>query len=247
MGNEIVALRMMNYVYPFLDIAFLIFFCILLAVNKKQRVLTFGLLGGILYFIVDYGIFHLALGSRYIENANLFWVLLWMSMSYGLTNFAWIWLWFERDKNLFGYSLLIICWWITCPLMAQSFGAETPVFTIWRTTNSYHGVMALILFVSYAFLIVWNMNVSKEKKINIPWLLAIGILVQFAWEFSLLITGIRSVGMDAFSTIQTIVINSLVETNLGIPGMYFIFLGVNKWLDNRNKKKTVSVSPAIEP
>ncbi len=235
MGNEIIALRMMNYVYPLLDTIFLLFFCIILILNKKNRALVFGLLGGILYFAVDYGIFHLALGTRYIENANLLWVLLWMSMSYGLTNFAWIWLWFERDKNLFGYSLLIICWWIACPLMAQSFGAESPVFTIWRTTTSYHGVMALILFVSYAFLVVWNLFSDKSKKINIPWLLAIGILVQFAWEFSLLITGIRSVGLNAFSTIQTIIINSLVETNMGIPSMYFIFLGVNRWLDKKKK------------
>lgn len=60
---------------------------------------------------VDYGIFHLVCHSRGISDGySLFWVLLWMSMSYGFTNFAWIWLWLSKDKNLFEWSLLILLW-----------------------------------------------------------------------------------------------------------------------------------------
>lgn len=50
-----------------------------------------GVLAGILYLLVDFGIFHLVCHSRSItEGYSLFLVLLWMSMSYGFTNFAWI-------------------------------------------------------------------------------------------------------------------------------------------------------------
>ena len=31
-----------------------------------------------------------------------------MSVSYGFTNFAWIWLWISKDKNLFEWSFLIL-------------------------------------------------------------------------------------------------------------------------------------------
>lgn len=33
-------------------------------------------------------------------------MLLWMSMSYGFTNFTWIWLWLSKDKHLLEWSLL---------------------------------------------------------------------------------------------------------------------------------------------
>ncbi|MCM1514497.1 MAG: hypothetical protein NC090_05865, partial [Anaeroplasma bactoclasticum] len=42
-----------------------------------------------------------------------------------------------------------------------------------------------------------------------------------AWELALLVNGIRP--MNAFS-IQTIVINSLIETNLGMPIIYGIYI-----------------------
>lgn len=79
------------------------------------------------------------------------------------------------------------------------------------------------LFVGYAILCIHNIRTTDPaKKINIPWILAIGILVQFAWEFVLLITGIRN------PSFMTIVVNSLLETNLGLPYMYFIHRAVNK-------------------
>ena len=107
--------------------------------------------------LVDYGIFHLLLHTRSIEGGNLFWVLLWMSMSYGITNFAWIWLWLSKDKHLFEWSLLIWLWWIAAPMLAATFGAGLEPIKIQRTTGAYHGYMALILFVSYAAAIVYNL------------------------------------------------------------------------------------------
>lgn len=62
---------------------------------------------GIVYMAVDCGIFHLLTHSRSISAGySLFWVLLWMSLSYGFTNFTWIWLWLNKDKHLFEWSML---------------------------------------------------------------------------------------------------------------------------------------------
>lgn len=222
---EIVAQRQFNALYIWLDVCFLVFFCALLFFNRRYMTLLFALTGGILYMIVDYGIFHLLLGTRSIEGGNLFRVLLWMSMSYGITNFAWIWLWFSKDKRLLEWSLLICVWWLAAPMLAQTFGQNMPVIVIRRTTGSYHGYMALILALSYFSAIVWNLRQKdEEKRFPLLWMLAIGILVQFAWECALLLGGIRSTEISSvFDKLMTLVVNSLLETNLGAVPIFCIF------------------------
>jgi hypothetical protein len=74
--------------------------------------------------------------------------------------------------------------------------------------------MALILFAGYAYLIIRNLQ--GRENINLPWLLAIGIGVQFSWEAVLLISGIRPAG------IGPLIVNSLIETNMGMPFAFFI-------------------------
>ena len=143
-------------------------------------------------------------------------------MSYGMTNFAWICLFLARDKRLLEWSVLIIAWWIACPLLAQNFGAPLGEIAIRRGTDSYHGVMALILFVGYALVIVMNLRNPPDKRIPVAWLLFTGIFVQFAWEFCLLITGIRPTGL------MPLIVDSLVETNLGLPYLYFIYKALSR-------------------
>ena len=215
---EVIAARTMNTLYMYLDVAFLLFLGATLIYTKRYLAILVGLLAGVLYFIVDYGYFYQFLGTRSVEGANPFWFLLWLSMSYGFTNFVWIWLWLDRDKRALEWSILIIASWFTTSLLSQTFGTGFDTISISRGTGAYHGIMALILFVGYAILCIHNIRTTDPaKKINIP-----GILVQFAWEFVLLITGIRN------PSFMTIVVNSLLETNLGLPYMYFIHRAVNK-------------------
>lgn len=224
--TEIIARREFSPLYIAFDIAFLVLYGCLLLRKKKYMTFLVGFLAGILYMAVDYGIFHLVCHSRSISDGySLFWVLLWMSMSYGFTNFTWIWLWISKDKHLFEWSMLILMWWFVCPLLTNTFAPQNmSKIIIQRTTGEYHGYMAAIMFVGYLILIIYNLSRDKEHRINIPWLLAIGILVQFGWEAGLLIGGIRSAG---FATVEEklkpLVVNSLLETNLGMPYIYFIF------------------------
>ena len=226
---ETIALRQFDPLYIIFDCVFLCLLAGLLIWKKQYAAVIVGGLAGVLYMLVDFGIFHLLCGSRSISPGySLFWVLLWMSMSYGFTNFSWIWLWMQRDKHLLEWSLLILSWWFCCPMIAATFSGDQTPIVIQRTTGAYHGYMALLLFVGYAILIVYNMSQrKKEKQIQIPWLLAIGILVQFGWEAGLLLGGIRSAG---FATLEEkllpLIVNSLLETNLGMPYIYLIFIGI---------------------
>ena len=243
LATEVVAQRVFNPLYIYLDIVFLVVLCGLLVVKKKYLTLLFGLAGGVLYMIVDYGIFHLLTGSRHIEGGDLFWVLLWMSMSYGITNFVWIWLWFSKDKCLFEWSMLICVWWIAAPMLAGTFGSGLPNIKIWRETGAYHGYMALILALGYGAAIVYNLfQTKKERRFPLGWLLAIGILVQFAWEFSLLVGGIRSAEFATFGEkITTLVVNSLLETNLGAVPIFCIYALVTSQYTEMLKKRTAPV------
>lgn len=225
MGTEVIAARSMNELYIWLDITFL---CLLLGILvwvKRYQAVIAGLLGGILYFIVDYGIFYLLLGTRQVVGADPFLFLLWLSMSYGFTNFVWIWLWLDRDGHALEWSLLIVTGWFCTALLSQNFGSGFGEISIMRGTGSYHGVMALMLFVGYAILCIHNIRCkAREKQYPILWILSIGILVQFGWEFVLNITGIRN------QSLQTLIVNSLLETNLGLPYLYLIHRAVHrKW------------------
>lgn len=224
---EIIARRQFDPLYIWLDIIFLLILTGMLLFKKKYATVIVGLIFGLVYMLVDYGIFHLVCHSRTIENGySMFWVLLWMSMSFGFTNFSLIWLWISKDRNLLEWTLLILSWWICCPLITATFGhSELPVI-IQRTTGQYHGYMAAILFIGYLSLAVWNITrPDKKSRVNIIWLLIIGVLVQFGWEFGLLIGGIRSAGFEtAWDKLATLVVNSLLETNLGMPYIYFIFI-----------------------
>lgn len=247
-GTEIIAQRVFSVLYIYLDTGFLILLCTLLFLKKKYMTLLFALAGGILYMIVDYGIFHLALHTRSIEGGNMFRVLLWMSMSYGITNFAWLWLAFSKDRHLTEWSVLICAWWIAAPMIASSFGASFGTVTIQRTTGAYHGYMALILFASYAAAAVYNLF-QKEREARLPILriLAAGILVQFAWEFSLLIGGIRSAAiLDWGAKLTTLVVNSLLETNLGAVPIFVIYTALSaRFTENLSRRKGISFSARL--
>ena len=217
---DIVPSRVFSSLYIVIDIIFLVIFSIMLFFSGRKKALCFGIFGGFLYFAVDWGIFCLALGARKVTGAPTAPFLFWLSMSYGLTNFAWIWLMLDRDSKRVEWSVLIFFSWITSALLSQNFGSGWSVISISRTTSSYHGVMALILIVGY--FIVIAMNIFRDAGIPVAYLLFIGITVQLGWETALLVTGIRQSGLE------TLIINSLIETNLGIPYIYFIHKKLSK-------------------
>lgn len=229
---EVIPARIFNSLYIYIDIAWLLAIFTVLMITRRYMAAIAGIAGGIIYFAVDYGIFYLLLGTREVTGANTALLLLWLSMSYGFTNFSWIWLWLDRDRKALEWSLLYIMGWLATALLSQNFGSGLPVISIHRGTADYHGVMALLMLAGYMILIIKNLkNNGEEKRINIAWILAIGILVQFSWEAVLLITGIRSMG------IMPLIINSLIETNMGLPYLFLIHSALsNRYGEDLSRK-----------
>lgn len=224
--NAIVPTRNLNLLYIILDCIFLLFLCGLLIWKKRYSTLLFALFGGILYTVVDFGGFYLLSHTRtvYIDGVlqgagGTFLVLLWMSMSYGFTNFMFIWVLVGKDGYAKYWIFLIVMWWMTCPSISELGGEAT--ITTSRTTGAYHGWMGVALVVSYLLLIILLMRKSpKEAFVSLLRLCVIGIAVQFCWEFSLLVNGIRPMNE---ASIRTLIVNSCLETNLGMPLIYAIW------------------------
>ena len=206
--------RTFSSLYIGLDIAWLLVYVAVLLYFRKRMALVAGLVMGVVLFAIDYGIYYRALGTREIVGADPFWFLVWFSMSYGITMFAWIWLLLDRDGRAVEWSLLPILGWVTVGQLSDSFGDRFAQISISRGVGFYHGAMAAILLVGYLILVVRKLR--GRESVNLLWLMAIGIGVQFAWEAALLINGIRP------ALWQPIVVNSLIETNLGLPYIYLI-------------------------
>lgn len=242
--EQITPTRNFNLLYVILDSIFIIILLGLLIYQKKYVTLAWAIFGGILYYIVDYGYFYWFSNSRSVlvngvaSEINTALVLLWMSLSYGITNFTFIWLCLKKDKYLKEYLILIILWWLVAPSIA-SIGGEATIQTS-RTTGAYHGAMGIILIVGYFGLIVYNL-LTKKKMINLLWLNLIGISVQFSWEFALLVNGIRPLNEVSLTTL---IINSVIETNLGMPYIYLIYLAFySKFNEDFSIRKTSSEIP----
>ncbi len=215
---ELVAARTFNTLYIWMDLAWLAVFAAVLLARRRYAALIAGLAGGVVYFIVDYGVFYLLLGTRSVEGASPFWLLLWLSFSCGLTNLAWIWLLLDRDGHAVEWSVLVVVGWLAVAFLSQGFGGRFPLITIRRGTASYHGVMALVLLAGYLALIVRNLAAKggAGKRVDLLRLLAIGIGVQLSWEAVLILAGIRPPGL------RPLIVDSLLETNLGVPYFYLI-------------------------
>ncbi len=259
MTAEVIAERTFQSLYIWLDLAFLVAFTVMLVWQRKYQALILGFAGAVIYFAVDYGIYLQVLGTRTITGGSPFWVLVWLSLSYGLTNFAWIWLLLDRDERVFEWSLFIVAGWLCVALLSQQFGYDATPITTRRGTGQYHGIMALILFLGYAGLIVYNLRWSRARgggaatggaarrgeapsvgasgattglrePAPILRILVIGILIQFSWEAVLAVSGIRTFSWN------TLIINSLVETNMGLPYLWLIHRAMTARRDEGMKR-----------
>ncbi|CEM62365.1 hypothetical protein DWQ65_10530 [Treponema phagedenis] len=219
---NIVPNRSLSSLHILLDCIFLVILALYLIRTKRYAAFWAGVLGGLLYFVVDYGGFYLLLGTRKVVGASPFLFLLWLSLSYGFTNMAWVWLWFDEKENRREWSYLIIIAWFTIAIISQRAGASWNHISIQRGTGGYHWIMAVFLIVGYSYLIFKNLSAKTEaEKVDIKSILFIGILVQLGWEAVLFLTGIRQAG------IMTLIIDSLLETNMGAPYLYLIHQAVS--------------------
>lgn len=240
--DNIIPSRNLNIEFIIVDLIMMMGFIVILLIKKQKVTLIFALTGGVIYFIVDYFFFYLLSNSRKVfingieaNQLNYFLYLLWHELSSGISNFGFIFIALSCKKDWKTYLFYIILWWF----VPASFSMINPNKNIscYRTTSSYHYLMTIILLVGYLGIICYNLFNKRNDKINILYLLIIGISVQFLWEFFYLLFNIRPYND---SSIQTLIIDSLLETNLGMPYLYFICRFINNHLNEDLSKKELN-------
>ena len=150
--------RTFSSLYIVLDIVWLLVLAALLLYLKRRMAVVVGLLAGALYFLVDYGIFFQFLGTREIEGANPLWFLLWLSVSYGFTNFAWIWL---RSR------------WSRCGMVAA---ADSGLGDRWAVESE------LWVWVSGDFHLARHRGLSRSHGVDSLFGLSCGCRPEADWE-----------------------------------------------------------------
>lgn len=208
--------------YIFFDIAFLVIFIFLLIKSKKKIPLIFLFVGGIINFLIDWGIWYNLSDIREISIPDNFLPFLsfglkiviffiWFSISYGL-EYAWVFLMFDKKTKKMKWTAILFIGWILVALLSQLLPLNDVNITAVRHMGSLRIWRVLIVLIGYFVLLILG---YKWKRI--VYLFLIGFAVHFMMEFSLLITGVRP---DSFLILLE---NSLVEFNMGIPILYLFY------------------------
>jgi hypothetical protein len=220
--------------YIFFDIAFLMLFIFLLIKSKKKIPLMFLFIGGIINFLIDWGVWYNLSDIREISvpdnflpflsfGLKVFIFFLWFSISYGL-EYAWVFLMFDKNSKKLKWTIILFAGWILVGLLSQLLPLNDAQITTIRHMPDLRIWRVIIVVAGYTLLVL-----LKYKWKTIAYLFFIGFTIHFMMEFSLLITGIRP---GSFSILLE---NSLIEFNMGIPILYLIY-------DKLFKKKTINNS-----
>ena len=107
--------------------------------------------------------------------------------------------------------------------------------------------MALVLLAGYLFGILYNLRQNERgKRLPLLRLFAIGVAVQLAWELALLIGGIRSDGFSWEQKLNTLVVNSLLETNLGAVPIFCIYALITARFSESGARRPAAFSERVK-
>ena len=221
--------------YIFFDIAFLALFIFLLAKSKAKIPIVAIFIGGLINFLIDWGIWYKLTDIREISISNTFLPFLslglkvfvffvWFSISYGL-EYAWVFLMFDKKANKIKWTVILFSGWILVAFLSQLVPLNDANIITIRHMGSLRIWRIVIVLVGYLLLLILG---YKWKKIGCLFL--IGFAVHFMMEFSLLITGIRP------GSSLILLENSLVEFNMGMPIFYLFY-------DKILKKRSFKIGP----
>jgi hypothetical protein len=199
---------------------------ILLISRKRIKEFFFGLFGfGVVFFTDEVLWFHLQ-KTRIIEapiDPNLF--LLYFSFTYGMIMFSYAPLMFNKkvpNWEKTAWSILMYGGWLTIALLSQSIAWNDTEISIGRNMANARLGQILMAVIGYSALVALKLLKWRYLQ-NVSWwyfgyLLAVGFFIHFSMESTLWIAAIRP------SYIEILIFNSLVEFNMGIPILFFMWI-----------------------
>ena len=246
MQFESIVIRVFDVDFMFLDLAFTICWIILLYKKGHIKPLFFGLMGIIVNFIVDYGVWYSYLGIRTVEGLpswmSPFAFFIYFSITYGIVQYSYVQVMFtknheqpEKEKHdRIWWSTLLFGGWLLIAYLSVIVPFDVNEVTVARTMTSQRFIEVLVVIGELSFLAL----LAHKKKYGLNWkvigyIFFVGFFVHFTMEFTLFLPGIRR------SSLFDLVFNSILEFNMGAPILYLM---LNALIPHFENEKTRSVS-----
>jgi len=221
--------------FIYFDLVFLVCWIAFLVSKRYFSAIRWGIAGWIIYIFIDYLLWYRIMGSRHYSgpvDPELFFA--WFCFSPGFVQFSYVIVMFEKRslREIIFWTLLFYFGWTMVGILSQWIPLDDTLIRVSRDMGRGNqrwimGSLAILnlligIFMVYLKQIRWK---------DLLYIFLTGTLVEFALEFSLLVSGIRleqgqwSLGM--------MLINALVEFNCGIITMFIIWGFL--------KKKTIEI------
>jgi hypothetical protein len=221
-----VVTRSLGFDFIYFDLIFIGIWIYFLIRRKYWLPIIWGLCGWLIYIFVDYILWYLITQTRdYNESIDPFIFFLWFCFSPGFVQFAYVFMMFEKRnrKDLVFFTLLFYIGWICVSVGSQLIPMDDRLIEVSRNmnvANQRFNETIMVIINIFIGLILWFKK--KLRLEDLLYIFLVGILVEFSLELSLSISGIRQA--QGFWSIELLVINTLLEFNLGIILMYLIWV-----------------------
>ena len=243
MQFESIVTRTFDIDYILFDLAFTVIWTVLLIRRGYIKPLLFGLLGILVNFIVDYGVWYSYLGIRTIEGLpnwmSPFAFFVYFSITYGMLQYSYVQVMFSTQPNnpenqkreRIKWSLFLFFGWLIISFLSVLIPINDARMTVTRIMTNQRIIEVVVVIAEYILLGVLALLNRFELDLRmISYIFLVGVFVHFSMEFTLLLSGLRG------SSVFDLVFNSLLEFNLGAPLLYLMLFAIgpiNKRLNSR--------------
>ena len=219
---ESIIARIFGMDYIYFSIIFLAIWITILVRKNYMNALGWGLIGVSAWFILEYILWYSILQVRYYSGPlDPIFFFMWLSFSEGIIQFSYIFIMFEKRnlKELLFWTAFLILGWAFIACCSQLIQLDDRTIMIYRNMNLSNQRLGELIMVGVNIIISILLLVTKKARIeDIIFIFLVGILVEFALEFTLAVSAIRQDW-----TLESTIRNTLIEFNLGIVLIYLIY------------------------
>jgi hypothetical protein len=152
---------------------------------------------------------------------------MWFCFSPGFVQFSYVILMFEKrnSHDLLLFTLVFYVGWIVVSIGSQLLPIDDTIIRVSRDMNvdNQRFIMTMMVFINLIIAVILYLK-KKIRLEDVLYLFLVGTLVEFALELTLAISGIRQ--EQGTWNIGLMILNSLIEFNLGIILMYLLWVPI---------------------
>ncbi len=242
MVDPIITSRTIGVDFIYFDLLFLVIFIFFLVRKKYWLPIIWGLIGWGMYLLIDYYIWYIVMESRTYSgpiNPHLF--FMWFTFSPGFAQFAYCFVMLEKRniREMLGFTLLYFLGWTAVGTLSQLIPLHDTVIEVARNMaeGNQRVIFIIISLVNVALAVILRLA-KKIRWEDFIYIFIVGTLVELNLELSLLVSGIRL--EQGTWSLGLMVVNALIEFNVGIMFMWLIFRGFEKIRDKYLPKYQLS-------